>query len=267
MIQIDASRCVGCGACVADCFPENLFLEDGVAHAHGACIECGHCFAVCPADAVDMGDDYPLRDVIEFSDWQPEIDDDTLLAFIKSRRSIRRFRDEEVPREVLTRVLDAGRFTPTGGNAQNVRYIVVQQELPAVKEMAWSGFDAVIEQMAAQLGEGHLLIDTLHRLRDHHAADANDDRLFFNAPVLLLVCSPAPLNAGLAASSIELAAHACGLGVLYTGFVQRAIAGNPDLCARLAVKPEEIVTCMLIGHPAVTYQRTAPRKSAEIDWR
>ena len=53
-IIIDNAKCVGCGACVKDCVASALYLEDGKARFREGCIECGHCFAVCPVDAVDM---------------------------------------------------------------------------------------------------------------------------------------------------------------------------------------------------------------------
>lgn len=267
MIAINKEMCIGCGACVADCFPEALRLENGKATLVGTCIECGHCYAVCPTGAIAMPDDYPTRDVIDYSDWPPEFDSDTLLAAIKSRRSIRRFKPAPVSKDVLVAVLEAGRFTPTGSNAQNVRYIVVQDNLDALKAEVWQGFDAIIDGYVAKQGQGGRLYNTLTRMRAHHDADPTDDRLFFNAPALLIVVAPAGLNGGLAASSIALMAHVSGLGTLYSGFIQMALAKNSALCARLGVQPEEIAACLLIGYPAVTYQRTAPRKPAAIDWR
>lgn len=266
MITIDKERCIGCGACAADCFPEAISLEDGKAQVVGRCIECGHCFAVCPADAVDMGEDYPLEDVIEFSDWPPEFEGDTLLAALKSRRSIRRFKPGKLPQAMLARVLDAGRFTPTGSNAQNVRYVIVQEGLEVVKRAVWENFSAIIDGYVAKAGKGRLY-DTLSHMQARHEADPSDDRLFFNAPALLIVCSPAPLNGGLAASSIALMAHVEGLGTLYSGFIQMALAQNSTLCEALGIQPEEINACLLVGVPAVTYERTAPRKALNVEWR
>ena len=266
MITIDETRCIGCGACVADCFPQALRLEDGKAAVVGTCIECGHCFAVCPVEAVDMGEAYPLEDVIDFDDWPPVFDSDALLTAIKSRRSIRRFKDEKISRETLAELLEAGRFTPTGSNAQNVRYIVVQDTLDAVKAQVWEGFDAIIDGYVAKQGRSGRLYDTLTRMRDQHNADGSD-HLFFDAPVLLIVVSPASLNGGLAASSIALMVHVSGLGTLYSGFIQMALAKSPALCETLGVRPEEISACLLVGQPDVVYQRTAPRKAAAIDWR
>ena len=266
MITIDQERCIGCGACVADCFPEAIQLMDGKAAVVGRCIECGHCFAVCPTGAVDMGEEYPTKDVIEFADWPPEFDGDVLLAALESRRSIRRFKHGKVPQAMLERVLDAGRFTPTGSNAQNVRYVVVQDVLEMVKAQVWENFQAIIDGYVARMGKGRLY-DTLTRMQARHMADPADDRLFFNAPALLIVCSPAPLNGGLAASSIALMAHVEGLGTLYSGFIQMALSQSPALCEALGVRPEEIVACLLIGVPDVTYERTAPRKALNVEWR
>lgn len=266
MIKIDKERCIGCGACVADCFPEALKLEDGKAVLVNTCIECGHCFAVCPSGAITMPDDYPTDTVIEFNDRPAEFEADVLMAALESRRSIRRYKNEKLSKETLAAVLEAGRFTPTGSNAQNVRYIVVQDSLDEVKEAVWEGFDAIINGYVAKQGKGRLY-DTLTRMRNHHEVDANEDHLFFNAPALLIVASPSPLNGGLAASSIALMAHVSGLGTLYSGFIQMALSQNPALCEKLGVKPEEINACLLIGKPDVTYQRTAPRKPATIEWR
>lgn len=267
MITIDTNSCIGCGRCVADCFPQALRLENGKATLVGSCIECGHCFCVCPVGAIDMGPDYPRYDVIDLHDWPAEYDPDEILAAIKSRRSIRRFKDEKIPREEIVGVLEAGRFTPTGSNAQNVRYILVQDTLDDVKTQVWQGFDAIIQGYVAKQGTSGRLYQTLTRMQSQHAADPANDQLFCGAPALLIVCSPSALNGGLAASSIALMAHVSGLGTLYSGFIQMALAKNPALCDALSVKPEEICACMLIGRPDVTYERTAPRKPAVIDWR
>lgn len=44
---------------------------------------------------------------------------------IRARRSVRAFRDEPVPEDVLARVLEAGRMAPSASNRQPWRFIVV----------------------------------------------------------------------------------------------------------------------------------------------
>ena len=52
-----------------------------------------------------------------------------------------------------------------------------------------------------------------------------------------------------------------GVGVLYSGFF-RACAGISEALQKLLELPEghRVVTCMVIGYPAVRYQRIVPRK-------
>ena len=51
-----------------------------------------------------------------------------------SRRSIRRFKDKPVPRQVLERCINAARLAPSAGNRQPLEYIIVDDEqlLPQV---------------------------------------------------------------------------------------------------------------------------------------
>jgi nitroreductase len=47
---------------------------------------------------------------------------------VKRRRSTRRFKEDPVPTESLGRILDAGRWAPSGGNLQPWRFVVVTDE-------------------------------------------------------------------------------------------------------------------------------------------
>lgn len=56
-LNIDKSKCIGCGACVVECPVEALDLVDGIAVVDPEkCIECGKCVKVCPADALSLPD-------------------------------------------------------------------------------------------------------------------------------------------------------------------------------------------------------------------
>jgi NAD-dependent dihydropyrimidine dehydrogenase PreA subunit len=57
MIQIDDTRCKGCGACVNACQKGAMTLRDGVACvADGRCDECGVCAEACPEGAILLVD-------------------------------------------------------------------------------------------------------------------------------------------------------------------------------------------------------------------
>lgn len=44
---------------------------------------------------------------------------------VRQRRSIKKFRDQPIPKSLLLQVLDAGRWTPSAGNTQPWRMILV----------------------------------------------------------------------------------------------------------------------------------------------
>jgi len=52
-----------------------------------------------------------------------------ILDIIKSRRSIRKFRPEPVPEDIVDKILEAGRWAPSGLNNQPWRFAVVTDRL------------------------------------------------------------------------------------------------------------------------------------------
>lgn len=54
------------------------------------------------------------------------LDMDTYKA-IKTRRSIRKFKQKPIPKSVLTKILESGRLAPSAGNLQPCEFIVVNE--------------------------------------------------------------------------------------------------------------------------------------------
>lgn len=50
-----------------------------------------------------------------------------VLEIIKSRRSTRKFKNSVVEKEKLEKILEAGRYAPSGGNCQSAHFIVIQK--------------------------------------------------------------------------------------------------------------------------------------------
>ena len=58
-----------------------------------------------------------------------------------------------------------------------------------------------------------------------------------------------------------------GLGALYNGFLARISDENKELKKWLGIEGKAIKACMLLGYPKVSYQRSAPRKPANVIWK
>ena len=64
--------------------------------------------------------------------------EEVILKVIKERRSIRSYKDQDVPKEKIERILEAGQWAPTPSNVQSWRFIVVQEakQLKALKALS-----------------------------------------------------------------------------------------------------------------------------------
>lgn len=54
-LVIDQNLCLSCGACVAVCPPDSLFLRDiHLTVDHTICTRCDRCAAICPVHALAL---------------------------------------------------------------------------------------------------------------------------------------------------------------------------------------------------------------------
>lgn len=262
MVIIDKERCVGCGLCAKDCLARAISLESGKAEITKNCFHCGHCVAICPQNAVRFeGVRYDMADVEDVAGGFG-IDGKAMLHAIKTRRSIRQFAPACPTRAELETVLEAGRFSPTGSNAQNVSYIVFTEKTAELNALAMGEMRKLRESEEAF----YAVFPPPMSLSRVNFDD--DNFLFKGAPALILTVSPSAVNASLAAAAMELEAAALGLGALYVGFFVRLAEKVPALREYLGLaERDQVVTCLALGYPAVRYLRTVPRKKAHIQWR
>lgn len=271
MFKVDVEKCIGCGLCIKDCPVRDIEMVDEKANVKNIrCIKCGHCVAICPVAAVST-DDYTMEDVIEYEKESFDIEADNLLNFIKFRRTVRAYQDKKVEEEKILKIIEAGRFTPTATNSQDVEFIVVREEFSKLREITMESLNKMGEYILENSdNEREKLYAKMwtNMYKRFKVDPVSGDRLFYNAPALILVTAKNPTNGDLASGNMELMTNALGLGAVYCGFFTFAAEKSPQIREFLAI-PEErkIVACLVVGYPAVRYRRTAPRKTADITWR
>ncbi len=273
MFVVNSAECIGCGACIKDCSAKDIILsEEGKAYIKNeTCFNCGHCIAICPMKAVST-DDYPMKEVLEYNEKTFTINPDTLLNFIKFRRTIRQFEQRKIEKAKIEKIIEAGRFTPTASNSQNVSYIVVHDRISDLRDLTLETLNNFATEILSTENATVGLKRYAKRWQDMYEANKNKtstfDGIFFNAPTLIMVVSEHTVNAGLASTSMELMINALGLGAVYSGFFTRAAESNPKISEVLGLKPnQKVVTCLVVGYPDVKYKRTVPRKVAEVTYK
>lgn len=272
MMTVDNEKCVGCGICVKDCLPGVIRISDNKAKIRNmGCMKCGHCIAVCPKGAISTNE-YNMEDVSEYNEAEFKIEADTLLNFIKFRRSTRQFKEKDVEVEKIKKIIEAGRFTQTATNSQNVSYIVVKDNVTKIKEMALESLklkgEEILKSEDPQTNAYKAYARLWLKMHNKFKENPKNDTLLFNAPVLILVVSESPINAALASSNMELITNTLKLGTFFSGFFTIAAQNSREIRELLGVgENKEIVTCMVIGYPNVKYIRTVSREDASISWK
>jgi nitroreductase len=181
------------------------------------------------------------------------------LDAIYQRRSIRRFKADAVPAELIEKMLEAATKAPSATNTQPWRFVVLE----GAKK------DAVVEIMSKRL----VRLRWFKRLVRGAAPTA---ALMKRAPVLILVFNGASRRQGLvkivssivdvmniqsiggSVQTMLLAAHELGLGTVWLGFVFLAAKGIGKYVGRR----EQLIAAVAVGYPD---ESPAPRPRK--DWR
>ena len=189
---------------------------------------------------------------------------------VHSQRSIRKYKPDDVPDEVLWQMLDAAIRAPSGSNTQPWIFVVVKD---AAKREA-------IAQALRDTGRPEDMASRLKDVQDDPVrvrSLGNAVALFRDiaaAPVLIIPClynvtSPnADINSLLAGSSIYgavqnlmLAGRALGVGSVLTTFQQFI---TPTLAKELGIPDDALATCVIpMGYPQGQRFGPTTRKPAE----
>ncbi len=94
------------------------------------------------------------------------------MDIIKNRRSIRRFTDEPVPEEVVNKILEAGRWAPSGLNNQPWRFALVTDASLITEISELTRYSSIVKEAKVLIA---VFLDnevSYHRIKDAQAVGA-----------------------------------------------------------------------------------------------
>jgi nitroreductase/NAD-dependent dihydropyrimidine dehydrogenase PreA subunit len=285
--EIDPAKCISCGLCLEVCpaFVIEMANEKAAVVRGDWCIGCGQCGVVCPTEAIlpeGAGDE-----TLSHSGIGAGASSEALQLLFRERRSVRRYQEEPVPKEMLERIVDAGRYAPTGKNSQNVNYVVLtsSDEIGTLREMMAVFYEKLIRRVRGPVGSlvlslaaGRKLVESLRESipKVEHAKkemEQGKDPLFYHAPVVMLVhaeswdtCSA--FNCSTTLYNCSLMAHTLGIGCCFNGYLSSAANHDRKIKSWLGIpKDHQCFAAMTLGYRKVKYQRLPDRKPPTIIWR
>ena len=271
LLAIDETKCKKDGLCARECPMVIIKLEEGygfpevVPGGEHTCNNCGHCVAICPHGALDHARVPRERSPLIEKDL--EINEDQTVQFLRSRRSIRFFKDQPVEREKVQRLIEIARYAPSGGNLQLVEWAVFTDPdaIKGIAERTVAWMRRVLEKAPSSVPPYFPLI--------LGAWDRGYNSVTWNAPALVLASAPKEAISGtvdvtLALAYFELAAPKLGLGTCWAGLIYGAIQGSTDVREAVGL-PEGLPHYypMMVGYPGRKYSRVPERNAPKITWK
>jgi nitroreductase/NAD-dependent dihydropyrimidine dehydrogenase PreA subunit len=272
MLIVDESKCKKDGICAAECPTAIIKLKNKenypqlVPGGEQACLICGHCVAVCPHGALSHTQ-VPIRDCPPIKK-EFVINEEQAIQFLRSRRSIRFFKDQPVVKEKIQKLIDIARYAPTGSNAQVLKWQVFtdKDEIKDFSKMTVDWMRSEIQKAPDNPRASYL--PTIIA-----AWDFGYDAVLRGAPALVVASAPKEAGSGmvdltLALSYLELVATTMNLGTCWAGLLQGALLGSSQLKEAVGIPaghPHHYP--MMLGYPQAKYFRLPERKPAKITFR
>lgn len=162
-----------------------------------------------------------------------------IINTLQNRRSIRKFKSEQIKDDELNAILEAGKYAPSGANQQSALFIVVQN-----KEMR----EKITKLNAAVLGK--------------------DIDPYYGAPTIILVLADktkvTPIeDASLALGNMLNAAYSLGIGSCWVHRTMQMFEGGEGkaLLKNWGVEGDYIgIGSCILGYPDCEHPKAAPRK-------
>lgn len=264
LIEANKERCIKCGICTKVCPTKFLHMDgDGPTEAaNKVCIGCGQCTAVCPNGAIDNVK-ASLEEQVKLEKF-PVIDEIAAEKFLRSRRSIRCYKDIPVEKEKLIRVVDIARLAPTASNSQGISYIIIQN-----KDLLKKLTEVVMKWMEEEVNKSSGYWSFSAHVKDYK--ENGKDVILRDAPNLILGIASKDFKNGRQNTIsqftyMELFATSLGLGSCWAGlFEMCAFAEYVPLLNLLNIPKDKIVTgAVMVGYSKYKFQRLVNRNPLEV---
>jgi len=271
IITVNSLRCKKCGECVQSCPAAIIEFSSGnqlpfiESSNESRCIACGHCESVCPESALI----HQLTEEVFATEFTSKtaINPSEIGAYFTNRRSIRTYLPKTVDKRVFEQIMDIVRYSPTGTNRQNNKWVIVSD-------------NKIIEQLAeGTINWMRVLLDTnIEMARRLNASaliesfESGVDRICRNAPHIIIGYTDANYPPGLkdsiiASAQLELLLPSFGLGGCWAGYLMLALQYYPDLkkCINLD-ESSTVHSALMVGYPRYSYLTTPKRNKASVIW-
>lgn len=257
--EVDRTLCHSCGECERDCLANIIKLDDDGYPVidklqEPRCMKCQHCLAVCTEGAISILGKSPANSIALTPEAIPSFEQ--IDALVRGRRSVRHYEQRNVDQHLLSRILAALSHVPTGVNACELTFTVIDDI--AVMDNLKSQFIGLVRKSESEN------IPDRYRWLVELPDDALASVIFRGAPHAIIVSAPpdAPCpteDASLTIATFDLLAQSSGLGCVWWGFLKMFAIMIPEIKDLIGIPRDHIFAAALFGMPNIKFQRTVQK--------
>ena len=202
---------------------------------------------------------------------------------------MRKFDQKPVPHDYLKLLTDAARFSPTGGNVQDLSITIINnhETRKELEDEIIAYYDKIVRMLRNPLlryclrfsGDAKVketakdkdFFTKIERIYSHMKDGENN--IFYDAPLVMLFHTSRLLPTAhedciLAAYNVVLAAETLKMGSCFVSLSQQAITANNKIKQVIGIpRSDHIYAVLVLGFPATSYRRVAPRKEKNVQFR
>ncbi|MDD5473787.1 MAG: nitroreductase family protein, partial [Candidatus Methanoperedens sp.] len=170
-----------------------------------------------------------------------------IIELIKTRRSVREYKEDHIPDEDIKFLIDCARYAPSGFNMQPWSFLVIKNK-DVMRKISEQGKKSMIPLLEPVKNTSKKAADFLVYLK------TKGTDMFYNAPVLVIIlanknAATADWDCAMAAQNMMLAAHSKGIGSCWIGGVLPALMDEGLLKELGAPAGYKAVAPLIFGYP------------------
>jgi len=288
-MKINYQICQNCRLCVQVCPSKILSVNENKQtyfkeERKHICLECGHCMAVCSTQAITVNSMTYEKDFEQIP--ENNINYPEFINFLKTRRSVREFKNKPVEKEKLQQIIEAISTAPFGAENDGISISiiteksVIKKSLPLISKFyrdlkKW--FKNPMIRYIIKKKEG---IETFNTIKNNlmpminlnHYDLSSYNAITRDAPAIIIFHSKPDAeehteDAHICNTIAMLTAHSLGLGTTIIGLIGPAVNKFPKLKDLFKIPQEnKVITSIIIGYPKYKYLYSVKRNRQKVTW-
>ncbi|MCK5283840.1 MAG: nitroreductase family protein [Nanoarchaeota archaeon] len=189
---------------------------------------------------------------------------------IKNRRSIRKYENKKISKELINEIIDAGIYAPSSHNSQPWNFTIITHK-KVIDELsdeikAWYASLVKIGVPLSFIKKVREAVEGMRRM-----VNSEKDLFFYNAPVVMIIHAKShefyQKDCACCAQNMMLAARSLGIGSCWIGFADIVLNKSRKMRKKLGIPvSHRIMATLVFGYAVKFPSKALPRNRFKKDF-